>query len=153
MQHSDVPAAIAKIEAAHAARQKKLVNLDVVETSGVAHPAHLHEGWVVAKSAGPARTVSHQHLPEVHYLTLQEQETARGFYGTDLLKSGESVQNGEASIKRDICGCLFMVTPESVQKAADDDIVRQLGQNRRGRTADIYLTPEEVAYLMGGEQK
>jgi len=30
----------------------KLVDLDVIETSGVDHPAHLSEGWVVMKAAG-----------------------------------------------------------------------------------------------------
>lgn len=29
----------------------KLADLDVVETSGVDHPAHLHEGWLVIKAA------------------------------------------------------------------------------------------------------
>jgi hypothetical protein len=32
-------------------RQRKMVNIDVVETSGVDHPAHLAEGWIVCKSA------------------------------------------------------------------------------------------------------
>lgn len=36
------------------ARARKMVAIDVVETSGVDHPAHLHEGWVVAKAAGTA---------------------------------------------------------------------------------------------------
>jgi len=33
------------------ARPRKLVKLSIKETSGVDHPAHLHEGWVVMKSA------------------------------------------------------------------------------------------------------
>ena len=33
------------------ARQRKLVKLNIKETSGVDHPAHLTEGWVVMKSA------------------------------------------------------------------------------------------------------
>ena len=33
------------------ARSTKLAELKVVETSGVDHPAHLHEGWLVIKSA------------------------------------------------------------------------------------------------------
>lgn len=33
--------------------QRKMVALDVSETSGVDHPAHMHEGWVVMKSASP----------------------------------------------------------------------------------------------------
>lgn len=34
-------------------QQRKMVGIDVVETSGVDHPAHLAEGWVVMKSASP----------------------------------------------------------------------------------------------------
>lgn len=33
-------------------KARKMVNLDVTETSGVDHPAHQHEGWLVCKSAG-----------------------------------------------------------------------------------------------------
>ena len=33
------------------ARSRKLANLIVKETSGVDHPAHLHEGWLVIKSS------------------------------------------------------------------------------------------------------
>lgn len=36
------------------AKQRKMVNLSVEETSGVDHPAHLHEGWVILKSADQA---------------------------------------------------------------------------------------------------
>ena len=32
-------------------RPRKLVKLSIKETSGVDHPAHLHEGWLVMKSA------------------------------------------------------------------------------------------------------
>lgn len=34
--------------------QRKMVKIDVVETSGVDHPAHLTEGWVVMKAANAA---------------------------------------------------------------------------------------------------
>lgn len=33
------------------AKQRKMVNLSIEETSGVDHPAHLKEGWLVVKSA------------------------------------------------------------------------------------------------------
>lgn len=36
------------------ARAPKMVNLAIEETSGVDHPAHLHEGWLVVKAADPA---------------------------------------------------------------------------------------------------
>jgi hypothetical protein len=32
---------------------KKMTDLEVLETSGVDHPAHMHEGWAVLKSATP----------------------------------------------------------------------------------------------------
>jgi hypothetical protein len=33
--------------------QRKMVDLLIEETSGVDHPAHLHEGWLVMKAAAP----------------------------------------------------------------------------------------------------
>lgn len=36
------------------ARQRKMVNLNIEETSGVDHPAHMHEGWLVVKAADPS---------------------------------------------------------------------------------------------------
>ena len=32
------------------AKTRKMVGLNIEETSGVDHPAHLHEGWLVIKS-------------------------------------------------------------------------------------------------------
>lgn len=32
------------------AKARKMVGLNIEETSGVDHPAHLHEGWLVIKS-------------------------------------------------------------------------------------------------------
>lgn len=37
---------------------RKLVRLNIKETSGVDHPAHRHDGWVVMKSASPADVTS-----------------------------------------------------------------------------------------------
>lgn len=34
---------------------RQMVNMEVFETSGVDHPAHGYEGWLVQKSAGPGR--------------------------------------------------------------------------------------------------
>jgi len=36
------------------AQAPKMVNLAIEETSGVDHPAHLHEGWLVVKAANPS---------------------------------------------------------------------------------------------------
>lgn len=39
------------------ALRTKLADLSVVETSGVDHPAHLHEGWLVLKSTAETNTI------------------------------------------------------------------------------------------------
>jgi hypothetical protein len=41
-----------------AGRARKMVNLAIEETSGVDHPAHLHEGWLVMKSADESEVQS-----------------------------------------------------------------------------------------------
>jgi len=41
-----------------ASRTRKMVNLAIEETSGVDHPAHLHEGWLVMKSADESEVQS-----------------------------------------------------------------------------------------------
>lgn len=38
--------------------QRQMVDMEVVETSGVDHPAHGHEGWLVRKSAGRGRVAA-----------------------------------------------------------------------------------------------
>lgn len=49
-------------------KTRKMVNLAIEETSGVDHPAHLAEGWIVMKAADPAdveKAISDEDLPEV----------------------------------------------------------------------------------------
>lgn len=43
-------------------RSTKLAELIVNETSGVDHPAHLHEGWLVIKNAGTATDNQGEHV-------------------------------------------------------------------------------------------
>jgi hypothetical protein len=38
--------------------QRQMVDIDVIETSGVDHPAHGHEGWLVKKSASAGRVAA-----------------------------------------------------------------------------------------------
>lgn len=135
---------------------RKLVAIDVEETSLVDHPAHQVEGWVVMKAAGgAARAATHMHLVDNTYLNAQEQESAKHLYGTDKLKTGESVPvHAGASIKKDTCGCLYLDTPHAVQKsAADDEKVNEAyRQSIRSSNRDWYLTPEEIDALTGEAQ-
>lgn len=135
--------------------QRKMVDIDVEETSLVDHPAHGVEGWVTLKAAGPARAATHMHLVDNTYLNAQEQESAKHLYGTDKLKTGESVPvHAGASIKKDTCGCLYLDTPHAVQKStADDEKVNEAyRQSIRSSNRNWYLTPEEIDALTGEAQ-
>jgi len=44
-------------------RTRKMVNLAIEETSGVDHPAHLHEGWLVMKAADPDAVDKAMNIP------------------------------------------------------------------------------------------
>lgn len=50
-------------------KQRKMVALKVLETSGVDHPAHLEEGWIVMKNAG---TTTEATVSENNETTSQE---------------------------------------------------------------------------------
>lgn len=52
-------------------KQRKMVALKVLETSGVDHPAHLEEGWIVMKNAG---TTTEATVSENTETTAQEME-------------------------------------------------------------------------------
>lgn len=77
------------------AKQKKMVALKVLETSGVDHPAHLEEGWIVMKNAGTQTedTVSEQKetmeqgLEEAYIERVVELEKALASSQDDLAKA------------------------------------------------------------------
>lgn len=138
-----------KLEANHKARQQsKLTRINVVETSGVAHPAHLTEGWVVLKSAG----ADHQHRTDADYLAGMALATAR-----ELLKSDTVPTGGEKSfvgdpnrfLGRSNCGCLYLRTPETMEKSAAAAYFDGVNKAAPKRT----WTQEEAAYLTAEANK
>ena len=71
-----------------ARKAPKMTNLEIEETSGVDHPAHLHEGWLVVKASN-ASTVADvlRTLPEPMEESMSE--------ATDLIVESEPVLNAE----------------------------------------------------------
>ena len=56
-------------------KQRKMVALKVLETSGVDHPAHLEEGWIVMKSAETEDTVAEEtEVQETEEIVAEETE-------------------------------------------------------------------------------
>jgi hypothetical protein len=99
------------------AKQKKMVALKVLETSGVDHPAHLEEGWIVMKNAGTQTedTVSEQketmeqgleeayieRVVELEKALAETQEKLAKAYDTKMKEEEEEEeeQNDEAMMK------------------------------------------------------
>lgn len=140
MSFSDIPAFLVNLQKAHERRQqRKLLSIDVQEVSGVDHPAHLHEGWMIRKEAG----APHAHATDRHYLSDFETHTADALHGAADLKPGDSKKlTEEATLNRENCGCLSLTTAGTVAKAE-----REVHENRFEKSA--RYTPEEEAFLLG----
>lgn len=90
------------------AKQRKMVNLSVEETSGVDHPAHLHEGWVILKSADAAgvaeviESLAAEAAPEHMEESMAESETVETVdieaLTADLAKAQERIAELEAQV-------------------------------------------------------
>lgn len=79
-------------------KKRKMVALKVLETSGVDHPAHLEEGWIVMKSATKEATVSEEvgmelSLEEAYIERVVELEKA-------LAESQEIIEEMEKASKK-----------------------------------------------------
>jgi hypothetical protein len=121
---------------------RKLVNLDIEETSAVAHPAHGVEGWLVAK----AGTNPHDHHPDAFYPEGSMQQSANLLN----LKAGEEVELAKGrTLGKDACGCLYLRSPESMAKAAGEEFVRQHHdrENAIAKAAGPTWTDEDFARL------
>lgn len=71
-------------------RTRKMVNLAIEETSGVDHPAHLHEGWLVMKSADESE------VQEVLDETLTEEDSNMENVSTEAVE--EQVEKAEMTL-------------------------------------------------------
>lgn len=134
---------------AHADRQRKMIHLDVTETSGVSEPAHGVSGWVVVKSADGA----HDHRTDADYLQGMALESARQLLNSDTVPTGGEkpfADDPSRSLGRSNCGCLYLRTPESMERAASaaylDDVNKKAAPKRT-------WTPEEAAYLTAETNK
>ena len=78
-------------------KQKKMVNLEVDETSAVDHPAHKAEGWVVVKSADSDTLLGA--LEDLITEEITEQKVDKMKY-TDLDKANKKIEQMEAQIEK-----------------------------------------------------
>lgn len=119
---------------------KKMVNLSIEETSGVDHPAHLTEGWVILKQADRAGVAA-----TIAALTKEDSpvpidETPEIVTETDVTEPSEDLAKAEARIaelEAQVADLTAQLTPaeeetseDAILKAAPD-AVRELIEKAR----------------------
>jgi hypothetical protein len=132
-------------------RQRKLTNIDIAEVSGVDRPAHLSEGWLLAKSAGGtpatpeqvaelfgtspvAKSAEQSDLPAGAF-SLKAHEAQLVAKHLDGLKPGEETEfraSGKgARLGKSASGHPYLTTPASIAKAAGQEWARSRGVGQR----------------------
>ena len=102
-------------------QQKKMVNLQVEETSAVDHPAHKAEGWVVVKSADQDSLLSA--LEELVGTDMEETMTeevsaeVEKMKYTDLAAANKKIMDMEAEMEK-------MKASMKKEEATDEDIIK-----------------------------
>jgi hypothetical protein len=101
------------------ARAKKMVNLSIEETSGVDHPAHLHEGWLVMKSANESD------VQRVFDDSLNKEDSAmEQTVEEQLQEAKEALAKAEARIKE--LEDMQKSSPEGVEEEAKEETTEDL---------------------------
>lgn len=112
----------------------KLTNLAVFETSGVDHPAHLHEGFIVMKQADPSKVEGIiADLTESGTMTEENVENVEP--ATDTVESVEIPDTPEAAVNTELDAALARIQELEAQLAAPVDEVEAL----------VKAMPEPVA--------
>lgn len=83
------------------ARSMKLAELDVVETSGVDHPAHLHEGWLVIKSATATQSTNKGDEVDLE-VTVQETEEQEPTPVVASVEGGDELRKELTSLRKEL---------------------------------------------------
>jgi len=136
---------------------RKLVRLNIKETSGVDHPAHLHEGWVVMKSASPAdasAVLDELRSPEVLDEAGVVENTAKSLTaveaGNEALVDTTNSASAELEnltffqkeeIMSDISTDEVVIIPETASEA---EIIKAMPATIRKMLSDASATAEEA---------
>jgi hypothetical protein len=110
------------------AKTKKLVDLEIEETSGVDHPAHLYEGWLVRKDTAAVLDNALADVRNIEHDTDQGVETVDLTTTTDapaedvIVDDGQPVETLTVEVSKADDSVSEMVTKElaDLRKALDD---------------------------------
>ena len=115
-------------------RSVKLADLDIRETSGVDHPAHLHEGWLVLKSATEGGDTTEGEQEE-----LEVTETAE-VVEAEVTEVAASVDNSNSELLKEL---------GDLRKELADMRVEKESIEREAALAKAVETAHEFAGLPG----
>jgi len=108
-------------------KARKMVNIAIEETSGVDHPAHLSEGWLVMKAADPTTVGRHlgvgdgQEAPMEKSMEEQLEEATKALSAAEARiadlegASSEPTEDDEDDMEK-----MLKSAPEPVRKALED---------------------------------
>ena len=100
--------------------RRKMVNLLVAETSGVDHPAHLREGWIVMKTATEVAQLLEDTVPETAEAAAAEEQTAE-----EQPQEGDALTAAQARIA-ELEALLAAAADEDSEEEEEDDVAKML---------------------------
>jgi hypothetical protein len=132
----------------------KMVNLKVAETSGVDHPAHLHEGWLVMKSAAEVlddvlspseeHAVSEQNGTTVEKTVEERLAEAEALVET-LTAENEALKSAPATeepVEEQSIEEVAKSLPEPMRKAVEESLAKAAAAQARADVAEETLRKE-----------
>ena len=126
-----------------------MVNLSIEETSGVDHPAHLHEGWLVMKSANEtdvqrvlddSLNKEDSNMEKTVEEQLQQAQEA-------LAKAEARIEELENSAPEDVEKEAKEETPEDLLKSAPESVVKMVEDLRKAKEEAEAKAEEAEATL------
>lgn len=119
------------------AKAKKMVNLSIEETSGVDHPAHLHEGWLVMKSANESDvqrvfddSLNKEDSSMENNIEEQLQKALEALAKAEArIEELESMQKSALENEQEV----VVETPEDLLKSAPESVIKMVEDLRKAK--------------------
>jgi membrane protein involved in colicin uptake len=133
------------------AKAKKMVNLSIEETSGVDHPAHLHEGWLVMKSANETDvqrvlddSLNKEDSKMEQTVEEQLQKALEALAKAEArIEELESMQKSALENEQEVA----VETPEDLLKSAPESVVKMVEDLRKAKEEAEAKAEEAEATL------
>ena len=126
------------------ARTRKMVNLAIEETSGVDHPAHLHEGWLVMKSADESE------VQRVLDETLTEEESMPEVTQDDVTTTAtdEQVEKAEMTIEAAMKKIAELESKIASYEMKEDEVEMSKSEETSDEADFLKSAPESVVKMI-----